>query len=139
MIRITVLAVLLSAAVLLCACSSDEGTMSPTPLDPKDTEFEGVSGYCVKESGGKKNGINCQVYDASSIPPTQYFQSNVSHTDPVHGAGFYACWADEEGISPPDGTYLIVKGYNRNGGLWGWSDVFEWESPHVKWVTVYEH
>jgi hypothetical protein len=135
--RGTFLIIMLSAAALLfCACSSNEGTMNPTPTGPEDTVFYGVNGHCYGTANIGVNGKICKVYGLSG---NQYFQSNVSHTDPLYGSGYYACWAYPIQVFPPDGTMMYVVAFNRDNTVWGVSAPFEWEWPHVQWIDAVEN
>jgi hypothetical protein len=137
--RVTFLIFMVSAAaLLLCACSSEEGTVSPKPTGSEDTVFEGVSGYCLNSGGGATNRITCEVCNPMTGVPHPYFDPGVSDTDPVHGAGYYECEGNDNQMPPLSGTIFVVVGYDING-FWGISDPFIWYTPAVNNVTVNEN
>ena len=133
---VTVIAVLLSA-VLLCSCSSEEGTVSPKAPVPMD-QFSGVSGFCMNEDGGV-NGVTCKVCSPFTGLPLPNFLSGVSYTHPRYGVGYYECPVSPDVAPPPDGTWLVVKGSNPDTANWGSSALFQWYSPRVTNVIVTEY
>jgi hypothetical protein len=125
-------AVALIVAAGILGCQSDDDVTGPVILN-EDAEFYGVRGVCMG-GGYPKNGIECIVKDPSG---KQWFNTGYSYSDPVHGDGWFECWADPNGEFPAEGDALRVKG--RSGGsAWGASYWFGWQYPVVTaWVYRY--
>ncbi len=130
-----ILIALAGIAVFTCllACQSDENVTGSAKL-ADDAWYYGVAGT-VYGGGQPVNGIECIVKDYFG---NQWFSTGYSHTDPVHGDGWYECSTSSSGPFPDTGDALIVKA--RNGGLaWGASDWFGWQYPNVIPVNVYRY
>jgi hypothetical protein len=137
--RLTLLVIGLSmVALFLCACSSDEGPVSPKVMASENDRFSGVSGYCMNEDGSV-NGVTCKVCNPLTGLPMPNFLSGVSYTHPVYGGGYYECPLSPEMAPPPDGTWVVVKGSNPDTATWGSSAAFQWYSPSVTNVIVNEY
>ncbi|MGD8717548.1 MAG: hypothetical protein PVH29_01885 [Candidatus Zixiibacteriota bacterium] len=137
--RVTFLIFMVSAAaLLLCACSSEEGTVSPKPTGSGASLYGHVSGFCVDSSNAKVDGINCEVYVYSTGNPSFSFYDCKSDTDPVYGAGSYECGRIPYVVPPWDGTYLVVKGFDGEDE-WGASAPFAWYQPDEEGIIVYEN
>ncbi|MGD8717549.1 MAG: hypothetical protein PVH29_01890 [Candidatus Zixiibacteriota bacterium] len=137
--RVTFLITVLSAAaLLLCACSSEEGTLSPEPTGSKDDIAEGVSGNCLNNINEGTNRITCEVYVYATGMPCLSFEPCVSYTDGTYGTGYYACERCPELAPPMDGTILYVYGYTAEGA-WGISSLFAWTQPNETNIVVNEY
>ena len=135
--HVTILAILLSGAVLFCACSTDEGTVGPKATASVDQPY-GVSGFCMNEDG-RVNGVSCVVCNAFSGLPMPNFWTGISRTHPFYGDGYYECRLRMEMAPPPDGTWLVVKGSSPDTATWGTSAAFQWYYPSVTNVIVNEY
>jgi hypothetical protein len=137
--RVIVLTIALSAAaLLLCACSSEEGTVSPKPTASGASLYGHVSGFCVDSSSDEVNGITCKVYVYGEEDPSYSFYSDVSHEDRVLGDGYYECGRVPYVVPPWDGTVLIVLGFD-GATPWGASAPFVWYQPDEEGIIVYEY
>jgi hypothetical protein len=134
---VTTVAILLSGAVLFCACSTDEGPVSPEATASVD-RFSGVSGNCMNEDGGV-NGVTCKVCNPLTGLPLPNFLSGVSYTHPRYGVGYYECPVSPDVAPPPDGTWVVVKGSSPDTAAWGASAPFQWYAPAVTNVIVNEY